>query len=219
MPMIVSGTPVPKIIPDIAPTPLPHSRLDDIQGFVIGTVFVSLGLTLFAANGQVSGGTAGIAILFHYASGQSLSIGAMFALANLPFFWLAIRRMGRRFALRSLVAVVMVSALTHVAPQLIRFEAIAPAYSALAGGLLTGMGVLAFVRHGASIGGVNILGVYLQQTRGISAGRVQFCTDLLVLLVSLVWLSPEQFAYSVLGAAMIGTVLAMNHKPGRYTGY
>ncbi len=204
------------VSPPAAVCPQPHTWLDDAQGFLLGSVFVSLGVAMFGANGQLIGGTAGIAFLLHYLSGQS--IGLMFFLANLPFFWLALTRMGWRFGIKSLIAVGLLSGLMHVMPQLVAFGAIAPLYSALAGGLLIGMGALAFVRHGASIGGLNILAVYLQNSRGISAGKVMIGADALILIASLFVVDAVQLLYSLLGAVLLGAVLAFNHKPGRYTG-
>lgn len=194
----------------------PHTWLDDAQGFLLGTVFVALGVSMFAANGQMTGGTAGIAFLLHYASGQS--IGLMFLLANLPFFWLAMRRMGRRFGLKSLIAVGLLSGMIHVMPRLLAFDRIDPLYSALAGGLLIGMGALAFARHGASIGGVNILALYLQRHRHINAGKVQMLADALILIASFFVLDFVHLLYSLLGVITLGLVLAINHKPGRYMG-
>lgn len=197
-------------------TPQPHTWLDDAQGFLLGTVFIALGVSMFAANGQMTGGTAGIAFLLHYLSGQS--IGLMYLLANLPFFWLALRRMGRRFGVKSLVAVCLLGGMIHFMPQLLAFDRIDPLYSALAGGLLIGMGALAFARHGASIGGVNILALYLQRRRHINAGQVQMLADSLILIASFFVLDGERLLYSLLGAVTLGLVLAINHKPGRYMG-
>ena len=195
---------------------VPHSWLDDIQGFILGTNLVALGIVLLQTNGQMTGGTAGLSFLLHYLTGWS--IGAMFFVANLPFFILALWRMGWLFAVKSTFAVMFISLLIHFMPMLLRIEAIAPAYSAIGGGLLIGMGALAFVRHGASVGGVNILSVYMQEKHNISAGKVQIGIDLSILLGSLFVLEPQQLGYSVLGAVVAGLVLAMNHKPGRYMG-
>ncbi len=195
---------------------VPHSWLDDIQGFILGTNLVALGIVMLQTNGQMTGGTAGLSFLLHYLTGWS--IGAMFFVANLPFFALAVWRMGWLFAVKSTLAVMLISLHIHFMPLLLRIEDIAPAYSSIGGGLLIGMGALAFVRHGASVGGVNILSVYMQEHHNISAGKVQIGVDLSILLASLFVLEPDKLAYSVLGAVIAGLVLAMNHKPGRYMG-
>lgn len=193
-----------------------HSLLDDVQGFLMGGVFCSLGVALFGVNGLMIGGTAGLAFLLHYATG--IGVGLVFFLVNLPFFGLAIRRMGWVFTLKSFLSVSLFSLLVDLTPRFIEFSSVKPLYSALVGGLLLGMGVLAFVRHGSSLGGINILAVYLQKSRGLRAGTIQMGVDVALSIAALFVLEPMQVLYSALGALVLGAVLALNHKPGRYMG-
>jgi uncharacterized membrane-anchored protein YitT (DUF2179 family) len=86
------------------------------------------------------------------------------------------------------------------------------------GGFLVGFGLLALLRHRASVGGVNILAQWLQQTRGLSAGKVQMSVDVCVVLVALAVVSPMRVLQSVVGAVAIGAILTLNHRPGRYLG-
>lgn len=202
--------------PTLAEAPRAHTWFDDLQGFLIGAVLTSLGVTLMAASGLVSGGTAGVAFLAHYQFGWNL--GLCFVLANLPFFLFSIRRLGGVFTAKSLLSVALIGLLVEAVPLLLSVSQVEPLYSALAGGLLVGTGVLAFVRHGSSVGGINILAVHLQRSRGWSAGRVQMVFDLGVAIAACWVLQPEQVLYSLLGAVLLGAVLAINHKPGRYQG-
>lgn len=193
-----------------------HTLFDDVQGLLIGAVLSSLGVAMFAVCGLMTGGTAGIAFLLHYYTG--FGIGLMFFLTNLPFFVLAVRRMGWPFTIKSFISVSLLSVLVDLMPRFVVFTSIAPLYAALAGGLLLGMGVLAFVRHGSSLGGINMLAVYLQQKYGLRAGKIQMLVDTVITATAFVVLQPPQVLYSVLGAVVLGTVLAINHKPGRYMG-
>lgn len=193
-----------------------HSWFDDTQGLLIGAVLSSLGVAMFGVSGLMPGGTAGIAFLLHYYTG--LGIGLMFFLVNLPFFLLAVRRMGWVFTLKSMLSVALLSLLVDLMPRFVVFSSIAPLYSALAGGLLLGMGVLAFIRHGSSLGGINILAVYLQKTHGLRAGHIQLGVDVFIIVTALFVLQPMQLVYSLLGSVVLGAVLAINHKPGRYMG-
>jgi len=193
-----------------------HTWLDDMQGFVIGAVLSSLGVALFSAGGLMTSGTAGLAFLLHYLTG--LGVGLLFILVNLPFFALAFWRMGWVFAAKSFVAVTLLGVLVEVQPHIFKIAVINPLYAAIAGGLVLGMGALALVRHGGSLGGVNILAVYLQQTRGLRAGKLQMAVDACITIAAIIVLPLEKVAYSVLGAVLLGAVLAINHKPGRYMG-
>ena len=73
-------------------------------------------------------------------------------------------------------------------------------------------------RHKASLGGINILALYVQDRYGLRAGKLQMVVDCTIVLLSLLVVEPERIALSVLGAVMLNLVLTVNHKPGRYTG-
>lgn len=196
-----------------APVPQ-HTPFDDAQGLLAGTLFVALGVLLFRHAGLVTGGTAGIAFVLNYAVG--LPFGAAFFAVNLPFYWLAWRRMGRRFTLKTFVAVGLLSLLAELVPQLMTLHSVQPAFAAVGGGLLMGAGLLMLFRHRASLGGLNVLVLWLQDTRGWRAGHVQLGIDVAILLSALPWLAPRQVALSVLGAVVLNMTLAVNHRPGRY---
>ncbi|PZP32519.1 MAG: hypothetical protein DI603_10850 [Roseateles depolymerans] len=193
-----------------------HSWLDDAHALVAGSLFIALGMAMFSFAGLLTGGVAGLAFVASYATG--LNLGLCFFVFSLPFFWLSWTRLGAEFTFKSFAAVTMVSLFTALAPRLVRFELLNPWLAALLGGLLVGFGLLALLRHRASVGGVNILAQWLQQTRKISAGRVQMSVDVLVVLTALTIVPPEKVLQSVLGAVAVGAILALNHKPGRYLG-
>ena len=195
---------------------LSHTWIDDGHALVAGSLFVALGLVMFAHAGLLTGGVAGAAFLLNYATGASLAI--CFFLLSVPFFGLAWKRLGREFTLKSFGAVALVSACTGLAPLAVRFEVLNPWVAAVLGGFLIGFGLLALLRHHASVGGVNILAQWLQQSRGISAGKVQMSADVLVVLTAFFVVPPVRLLQSVVGALVIGAVLTLNHRPGRYLG-
>jgi uncharacterized membrane-anchored protein YitT (DUF2179 family) len=175
---------------------------------------VALGLTLFRHAGLVTGGTAGLAFVLHYAQGWPF--GLAFFVVNLPFYALAWRRMGRRFTLKTFAAVALLSLTTEILPGLLTVQQVQPVFAALAGGLLMGAGILMLFRHHASLGGINVLALWLQDTRGWRAGAVQLAVDTGILLLAWPWLTPTQLLLSVLGAAALNFALLVNHRPGRY---
>jgi len=115
-----------------------HNLFDDAQALVTGTLFVALGLQLFRQAGLMTGGTAGIALATHYAAGWHF--GVVFFVINLPFYWLAWRRMGRRFTVKTFVAVALLSVLSEQLPRLLVIGQVQPLFAAIAGGLLVGAG-------------------------------------------------------------------------------
>lgn len=191
-----------------------HTPFEDAQAIFTGTLFVSLALILFAQVGLLTGGTAGAAFVLHYATGVSL--GKLFFLINLPFYWFAWTRMGREFTLKTFVSIALLSVMTEFSPKLFAIDRIHPAYAAVLGGALLGSGCLFLARHRASLGGATIVSLYLQKAKGWRAGKVQMAMDCAIVLLALTVVDPERVAYSVLAAVVMNLFIAVNHKPGRY---
>jgi uncharacterized membrane-anchored protein YitT (DUF2179 family) len=193
-----------------------HSRREDLFALVVGTLFVSFGITLYGQAGLVTGSTAGMAFLLHYATGLPFGVG--FFLINMPFYAFAVLRMGWSFALRTLCSVSLVSAFSLLHPKFLQFSGAEPFYTAIFGGLLIGVGTIVLFRHKASLGGVNIVALYVQDKFGFPAGKLQMCVDVCVVFAAFFVVSPMAILASILGAVALNLVIALNHKPGRYMG-
>lgn len=191
-----------------------HTLFEDAQAIFTGTLFVSLALILFAQAGLLTGGTAGAAFVLHYAT--DVSLGRLFFLINLPFYWFAWTRMGREFTIKTFISIALLSLMTEFSPRLFAIDRLHPAYAAVLGGLLLGSGCLFLARHRASLGGATIVSLYLQKARGWRAGKVQMAMDCAIVLLALTVISPERVAYSVLAAVVMNLFIAVNHRPGRY---
>lgn len=191
-----------------------HSFLEDIQAMVIGTLLVSLGVTIYGEVGLLTGGTAGLAFLAQYST--SLSFGTVFFIINLPFYWLSIKQMGWEFTSKTFFSVFLVSFFSEMTPNFIHFEEINSLYASVVGGFLIGAGFLMLFRHNASLGGLNILARYLAHTRGVSMGKFQMCVDSAVIFLSIFTVDWELIVISIIGAVALNSIIAVNHKPGRY---
>ena len=209
--------PDPATPPPEAPTPHRHSLFEDAQGLVTGTLFVALGLVLLRHAGLLTGGTAGIAFVLHYATGWRF--GPLFFAINLPFYWLAWRRMGGRFTIKTFCAVALLSLLSEALPGWLQLSHVEPWFAALGGGLLIGAGFIILFRHRASLGGLNVLVLWLQDRFGWRAGWVQMGIDCAILLASLPWMDARRLGLSIACAVAMNFALAVNHKPGRYTAF
>ena len=95
----------------------------------------------------------------------------------------------------------------------------APWFAAVGGGLLVGAGFIILFRHRASLGGLNVLVLWLQERFGWRAGLVQMAIDCAILLASWPWIDGPRLALSVLAAAAMNFALAVNHRPGRYVAF
>lgn len=194
-----------------------HRPWEDALAIFIGTAFVALSLVLFRHAYLLTGGTTGLSFVLHYLAGWPL--GAVLFVINLPFYVFAWLAMGRVFTVKTFGAVGLLSALAELMPWLLRLEALHPLYAAVMAGLLAGTGILILIRHGASLGGIGVLALYLQRRRGWRAGTVQMGFDVLVLTLGLLFLPWDKLALSVLSAMALNLVIAVNHRPDRYFGF
>lgn len=193
-----------------------HRLYEDVLAMISGTMFVSLGTLIYNETMLTVGSSAGLALLLSYVSGWGF--GVIFFVVNLPFYILAVKRMGWAFTLRTFTAVALVSILSKLNGQWIDFSHLDPLYATVIGGGLIGTGLLMLFRHRTGLGGINILAMYLQEKTGLRAGYFQLGVDLTILAIAFFVLPADRLALSVLGAAIANLILAINHKPGRYMG-
>ncbi|KQQ85974.1 YitT family protein [Aureimonas sp. Leaf324] len=197
-----------------ASTATRHSPWEDALGVIAGVTLTAVGISILGSLGFLTGGMAGLAFVVHYLTGWNF--GLVFFVANLPFYALAIGRMGRAFTIKTAFAVALLSLMTAFSPDVLRFAYVDPLLGACLGGLMLGFGLLALFRHRSSAGGIGILAVYLQDRFGWRAGLTQLCVDLVVLVTAFAAVSPAAVAYSVLGALVLNLFLAINHRTDRY---
>ena len=195
---------------------LRHGPFEDAQALFAGSLFVGLAMLMYAQAGLLTGSTAGLAFVLHYATGWSF--GAVYFLINLPFYWFAWRHLGRAFTLKTFVCVAMLSLVMVLAPKVFNIDYLHPAFAAVAGGLLMGTGVLFLARHQSSLGGATIVSLYAQQRHGIRAGKVQLAIDCCVVLLALCVVPWQRVAWSVLATVVMCVFLWVSHRPGRYQG-
>ena len=191
-----------------------HSWAEDFQGIISGSLISSLGLFCLSSAGLLTGSTAGVAFLLHYAT--SVNFGLAFFVVNLPFFYLSLKQLGTVFTVKTFVAITLTSLLTNLQPLLFDVAHINALWSGILGGILLGFGLLALYRHRASLGGVGILGIYVQERFGIRAGLVQLAIDLCVLAVAFAVTTPTVVVCSVIGAIALNLFVAINHRSDRY---
>ncbi|MCV2393450.1 YitT family protein [Actinotalea sp. M2MS4P-6] len=197
-----------------APAAPPHGRIEDVLGLLTGTWLASIGLYLLQSAHAVTGGTAGLSLLLHYATG--VPVGVLLLVVNAPFFALAARRKGLQFTVRSLICTVGLSVLTSLQPAMLGPLNPSPLAAVVSGNLLAGVGILILFRHRSSLGGFSIVALIAQERLGWRAGYVQMSLDVTVVLASFTVAAAPVVLISAVGAVVLNLVLALNHRPGRY---
>jgi uncharacterized membrane-anchored protein YitT (DUF2179 family) len=194
--------------------PMRHSLIEDVQGIAFGVCMAAVGMHILTFSGFVAGQTTGVAALIAY--GFNLPFPAVYFAVSLPFLWFGWRRMGARFALKTLITIAALAVLTALLPRWLGFSHIHPAFAALLFGILFGIAALAVVRHGGSFGGISILWLMLQDRTGFPAGYAQLAFDVGLFAISALILEPGPLLGSFAGAVVFNLFLAINHRKDRY---
>ncbi|MFA5537934.1 MAG: YitT family protein [Gemmobacter sp.] len=194
--------------------PQHHSAFEDAQGIAFGATMAAFGIVILTHLGLVTGQTAGLAVLISYATGWGF--GPVFFAVNLPFYWLGWRRFGARFTFRTFAAVALLSGLTMLLPAQLVFAHLHPGVGAVLFGMISGAGLLALFRHGASLGGVGIVALLAQERLGWRAGWVQLGFDAVLFSAALLVIPLPLVAWSFLGAVVLNLTIAINHRRDRY---
>jgi uncharacterized membrane-anchored protein YitT (DUF2179 family) len=194
--------------------PAHHSPLEDAQGIAYGASMAAFAIVMLTHLGLVTGQTAGLAVLISYATGWGF--GPVFFVVNLPFYWFGYRRMGPAFTLKTFAAVALLSLLSSYMPLWVGFSSLHPGLGAVMIGLMSGSALLALFRHGASLGGIGILALTLQDRTGFRAGWTQLIFDACLFSLALLLREWQTVAWSFLGALVLNLVIAVNHRRDRY---
>lgn len=194
--------------------PKKHTLIEDAQGLAYGSFMASVGVLILTHLGFVTGQTAGLAVMISYSTGYSFA--PIFFLVNLPFYWLGYRRFGLGFTVKSFIAVALLSLLVTTLPSQISFAHLDPLVGAVLLGFLTGSALLALFRHGASLGGIGIVGLYVQDKTGFRAGWTQLIFDAFLFSWAFAIRDWQTVAWSFLGAMVVNLVIAINHRRDRY---
>ncbi len=191
-----------------------HTLAEDAHAFALGTTMCSLGLLILTNLGLITGQTAGLAVLLSYLTG--MKFGLLFFLVNIPFYVLAYMRMGLRFTIKTFIAVALLSVIADQLPNFVKFSEIDPLVGTLIMAGVTGLGLMVLFRHGASLGGIGVLALYLQDKTGFRAGHTQLIFDACLFTVAFFVLPLPMVLYSLLGAVIVNLIIATNHRKDRY---
>jgi uncharacterized membrane-anchored protein YitT (DUF2179 family) len=153
-------------------------------------------------------------VIIAYLTGYSF--GTVFFLINLPFYFLAYKRLGAEFTIKSLISVTMLSVVTEFLPYGFAIQSLSPALAAVIFGALVGLGLLAMFRHNGSLGGLGVVALLVQDTTGFKAGWVQLITDAVIFSVALFLFPASVVGYSLLGALVLNLIITFNHRRDRY---
>ena len=187
------------------------STLRDYILIVAGALLQAVSLRLFMVPAQLaSGGITGISQLINHFTGWP--IGLMVFLGNIPLFLLGWRLLGgRRFALRTLAAVLAYSLFTEAVLWLPFFPkngiTTDLVLNSLYGAVVSGIGYGLVYRGQGTSGGSDILARILNRWRGIPMTQSYLMTDTLVILAAGFVFGWQKALYAIIVLYVSGLVV------------
>lgn len=181
-------------------------NLTNILQVLAGCLLAAFGITLLQHADLVTGGTAGLALGLTYV--LPLSFSAVFFIINLPFYVFSVVHMGWKFTLNTIAAVSLLSALTSLDYFLPAFS-VHPAAGAIFGGVSIGAGISILFMNNTSLGGANILALFLQRRIQWNPGKVNLSFDIMAVAVGLASVGLIAGAYSTLSIIATAFVLSI----------
>ncbi|RSK27689.1 YitT family protein [Bacillus sp. HMF5848] len=185
-----------------------------------GILIVSTGVIVLKHSNIVTGGTAGLALSLVYLT--SLPFSIMFFIINLPFYIFSIIRMGVSFTVSTICSVSILTLLTLTDSWLPEFS-VPAILGAVLGGFLIGIGLTLVFMQGSSLGGANILALFLQKRFNINPGRVNFLFDFFVVIISMFAVGIIRGLFSILSIYVTAKVIgyykheiAKNHTQSKH---
>jgi uncharacterized membrane-anchored protein YitT (DUF2179 family) len=172
----------------------------DYAQLTIGAALLAINIDLFLVpNKIVSGGATGIATILHIQFG--LPTGIVVLIINIPLLLLGMRYVGgRRFAIRTVYATVLMSVLTDAfVPWLASIPPITqPLLFTLYGGLIDGIGMGLVFRGQGTTGGTDVVARLFNRLRGVPLGQTILIVNSAVLILAVIVFGLEAAMYALI---------------------
>ncbi|MBC7449989.1 MAG: YitT family protein [Cytophagales bacterium] len=167
----------------------------DVLLISIGIGSAAFGLKSFLLPNQfIDGGATGIALLLSELS--VLGLSSLLVIINFPFVILGYNIIGKSFAIKTGIAIIVLAAVTHLVPfpDVTRDKLLVSIF----GGFFLGAGIGFAVRGGAVIDGTEVLAIYLSRKFGVTMGDVIIVFNIAIFSVAAYFLSIETALYSMI---------------------
>lgn len=189
-------------------------KLKNLGIMIIGIFLYVLAMNMFISPANLyTGGVTGIAqLIIAFASsafGIQLSLGGLIFLLNVPLLYLAWRSIGKRFAVLSILTVVLQSIILELVPMGKFSDDIL--LNAVFGGVLIGVGVGMILKIGASTGGTDIVSQYISMKFNGSFGKYSFGINAVIILLAGITQGWETALYTIISIYITSVVVDRIH--------
>jgi len=162
----------------------------------VGAVIAAFALEEFLVPFTVlDGGIVGVSMIISQLSG--LPLGVLTIVLNIPFVLLGFRRLGMRFLVKAIYAMVIFSVFLSVFKDMNAVtdkEILVVAF----GGVLLGIGVGLILRYGGCLDGTEIVAMFLSKNTEFSVGQIVLFFNIIIYGVAGFLFGPDRALYSLL---------------------
>lgn len=110
----------------------------------------------------------------------TLTTSSMYFVLNIPLFILGWLKIGKKFTLFTIIAVILASIMMKLIAQIkLSYD---PTICAIFGGVVNGVGTGIALKSGISTGGIDVLGIILRRKTGKSFGQINIFFNLIIVI-------------------------------------
>ena len=152
-------------------------------------------------NHFLDGGITGISILLYETLGvkYGIEISIILVVLNFPFFFIAYKKVGRTFAVRTAIAVLILAIALHFVPTLYCVsKELDHILVAIFGGFFIGLGIGFVIRGGCVIDGLEVIHHFTNKKLGLSSGEMLLFVNSILFICAMVFISPSVAMYSII---------------------
>ena len=182
-----------------------NERLMAYFQILMGSIIGGMAYPLFMTPSAIApGGVTGVTVILNHIFG--LPVGVTSLILNIPIFALAYRSMGRIFAFRSVIAMILFSLAIDVLP--LQAMTMDPLLATLFGGVLLGIGLGLIMRGGATTGGTDMLAnIIHRRVPFLQVGMILFSLDFLVIMAAGVFIGANEALYALINIYVSSKVI------------
>lgn len=161
----------------------PREIIHKIFLMLIGNILTAIAINLFyVPNHFLSGGVGGMAILLYHATG--IPVGVFMFLINVPLAILGFRYLNKRFSIYAIFSAFLLSYIVYITRFLSKTPIIDDIFmSALAGGLMNGIGMGILFRHDMCQGGIDFIAKILKERYNMHIGNALMGMNMIIVSI------------------------------------
>ncbi len=186
-----------------------HDYTTKLSVSIVYALIASVALNFFYQPGNIySSGITGLAQILTTLSklviGFEIPVSTTLYLLNIPLFFLAWFKLGKKFTIFTFITVTLTSLSIHLLPQTILSTD--PIICAIFGGAVNGVGIGLALKNGLSSGGLDIVSITIRKKTGRSIGSISIYFNALIVFVAGLLFGWQYMFYSALSIFVSGKV-------------